>query len=183
MHKETETATFASGCFWCTEALFKRLNGIISVTSGYTGGKRENPSYEQVSTGATGHAEAIQVVFDPTIIAYDKLLDVFWRTHKPTTKNQQGMDIGTQYRSAIFYHSDEQKEKAEQSKKQLEKGGVYADPIVTELLPYTTFYPAETYHQNYYDRNKNYPYCQYVINPKLQKLLKEFKQDIKQEYQ
>lgn len=175
----TQTATFANGCFWCTEAVFKRLKGIISVLPGYTGGKRENPSYEQVSSGATGHAEAIQVIFDPEIIQYTTLLDVFWATHDPTTPNQQGADVGTQYRSAIFYHDDEQKAAAENSKQHLENTKKYPNPIITEITPFTAFYQAEDYHVDFYDRNKNYPYCKVVIDPKIQKLLKEFKNKLK----
>lgn len=178
----TELATFASGCFWCTEAIFKRLKGIISVTSGYAGGNSKDPSYEQVSTGATGHAESLQIEFDPSIIPYHHLLDIFWHTHNPTTLNQQGADRGTQYRSIIFYHSDEQKKIAENSKEELEKSGTYKDPIVTEIVPFTNFYPAEDYHKDYYDTNKSAPYCTFVIDPKIQKLLKEFGNDVKEEY-
>jgi len=134
-----ETATFAGGCFWCTEAIFKRLKGVTSVTPGYTGGQKENPSYEQVSSGTTGHAEAIQIEFDPNIISYEKLLDIFWHTHNPTTLNQQGADVGTQYRSVIFYHNEKQKELAENSKNEMEKSGTYKNPIVTEIYPFTTF--------------------------------------------
>lgn len=177
-----ETATFAGGCFWCTEAIFKRLKGVEKVESGYSGGERENPSYDQVSTGATGHTEAIEITFDPQIIPYSKLLDIFWHFHDPTTKNRQGNDVGTQYRSVIFYHSEKQKEIAEESKKQLEKDNVYKDKIVTEILPFNTFYKAEQYHQNYYDRNKDYPYCQFVIDPKISKLLKQYSTEVKEEY-
>ncbi len=177
-----EVATFAGGCFWCTEAIFKRLKGVISVTSGYSGGKRDNPSYEQVSTGATGHAEAIQIEFDPSIIPYTKLLEIFWHTHNPTTLNQQGADIGTQYRSVIFYHSDEQKKLAEQSKEELKKSEMYEDPIVTEIAPFTAFYKAEDYHKDYYEKNATAPYCTFVIDPKIQKLLKEFSNDVKEEF-
>lgn len=178
-----ETATFANGCFWCTEAIFKRLKGIQSVMSGYTGGKRENPTYEQVSTGATGHAEAVQVVFDPSVISYDKLLTIFFATHNPTTRDQQGADIGTQYRSMIFYHTAAQKKEAEQMIEKLTKEKKYPNPIVTEVVPFEAFYKAEDYHQNYYDANRSYPYCQVIIDPKVQKLLKEFSQDVKEEYQ
>ena len=178
----TDLATFACGCFWCSEAIFTHLKGVTSVTSGYTGGKRGNPSYEQVSTGATGHAEAIQIEFDPTVISYDVLLEVFWHTHNPTTLNQQGADVGTQYRSSIFYHSVEQKEAAEKSKQGLEVSGMYKDPIVTEVLPYTDFFPAEQYHKDYYEKNKNAPYCTFVIDPKIKKLLKEYSGVIKDEY-
>lgn len=179
----TETATIAGGCFWCTEAIFKRLKGVVSIKPGYAGGERENPSYDQVTTGATGHAEAIQIVFDPNVIPYEKLLDVFWATHDPTTKDQQGNDVGTQYRSAIFYHDKKQKKTAEESKEKIEKEGMYKNPIMTGIVPFTNFYKAESYHQNYYDLNKDKSYCTYVISPKIQKLLKEFKKDVKDEYQ
>lgn len=182
MENQLETATFAGGCFWCTEAIFQRLKGVLSVTPGYAGGTTPNPSYESVCSGKTGHAEAIQITFDPRQIPYEKLLDIFWHTHNPTTKNQQGNDIGTQYRSVIFYHSDTQKKKAETSKKALEQERVYDKPIVTEIVPFTTFYQAETYHLNYYDKNSQYPYCQYVISPKIQKLLKEFSTSVKEAY-
>ena len=171
---KTETATLAGGCFWCTEAIFKRLKGIISVKPGYAGGNIENPSYEQVCTGKTGHAEAIQIEFDSSIIPFEKILEVFWHTHDPTTLNQQGNDIGTQYRSAIFYHDEKQKEEAQISKEELVKERVYKNPIVTEIIPFTNFYEAENYHKDYYDRNKEYPYCNFVIDPKIQKLMREF---------
>ena len=182
MKGRMETATLAGGCFWCTEAIFKRLKGIISVVPGYSGGNVSNPSYEQVSTGETGHAEAIQINFDPEIIPYKKILDVFWHTHDPTTLNQQGNDIGTQYRSAIFYHNEKQKKEADESKSALEKERVYKSPIVTQIVPFTNFYEAENYHKDYYDRNKEYPYCNFVIDPKIQKLFHEFGKDIKEEY-
>jgi peptide-methionine (S)-S-oxide reductase len=178
----SELATFAAGCFWCTEAIFKRLKGVDSVMSGYTGGQRENPSYEQVTTGATGHAEAIQVEFDPNIIPYERLLEIFWHLHNPTTLNQQGADVGAQYRSAIFYHDEKQKEIALATKQKIEKEGIYKDPIVTEIVSYENFYPAEEYHKDYYDKNKSAPYCSFVIDPKIQKLLKEFGNDVKQVY-
>lgn len=181
-NKNLQTATFAGGCFWCTEAIFKCLKGVMSVKSGYAGGSKENPNYEEVSEGSTKHAEAIQITFDPNIIPYERLLDVFWATHNPTTLNRQGNDIGTQYRSAIFYHSNEQRQKALKSKEEMEKSAMYRDKIVTEIVPFTNFYEAEGYHQNYYDRNQEYPYCQFVINPKIQKLLKEFKKDVKEGY-
>ncbi len=169
-----EQATLANGCFWCTEAVFKRLKGIDSVTSGYTGGKTENPDYDQVSMGTTGHAEAVQVVFDPTILSYEDILDVFFATHDPTTLNAQGNDIGTQYRSAIFYHDEKQKEIA-QSKMQ--------PGFVTQIVPFTTFYPAESYHKDYYDRNRDSnPYCQVIIDPKVKKLLTKFGDKVKDEY-
>jgi peptide-methionine (S)-S-oxide reductase len=178
-----EIATVANGCFWCTEAVFKRLKGVDTVVSGYTGGTRDNPTYEQVSTGATGHAEAIQITFDPSIISYDLLLSVFFTTHDPTTLNRQGADVGTQYRSAIFYHSDAQKKAAEEKIKQLTKEGAYKDPIVTEIVRFTKFYTAENYHKDYYDANRSYPYCRVIIDPKVKKLLKEFSKDVKDEYQ
>ena len=182
MNSSLQTATFAGGCFWCTEAIFKRLNGVTSVQSGYTGGAMENPSYQDVSNGNTGHAEAIQIHFDPTIISYTSLLDVFWATHDPTTLNQQGADMGTQYRSAIFYHNEEQQQQALESKAKLEKSGMYKDPLVTEITSFTNFYPAEDYHKDYYDTNKNAPYCRLVIDPKIKKLMKTFTNEVKEEY-
>lgn len=177
-----ETATLAGGCFWCTEALFKRLRGVTKVTSGYSGGARENPNYEQVSTGATGHAEAVQVNFDPEIISYEKILEIFFHFHDPTTKDKQGNDVGTQYRSMIFYHNLDQKHVAEKVMQEVELEGKYTDPIVTMLVPFENFYPAEDYHQNYYDSNRNQGYCNFVITPKIQKLLKEYKNDVKNDY-
>jgi len=174
-----ETATFANGCFWCTEAIFARLKGVKSVLPGYAGGKIENPSYEQVCTGRTGHAEAAQIEFDPQIISYEKLLEVFWNTHDPTTLNRQGNDVGTQYRSVVFYHNDEQKQIAEKSKRNLEERNVFNDPIVTEIVPMFKFYVAEDYHQNYYQQNQDVPYCRFVIEPKIQKLLKKHGNDLK----
>lgn len=165
-----EIATLAGGCFWCTEAIFKKLKGVQSVVSGYTGGQMENPSYEKVSSGETGHAEAIQITFDPEIISFEKLLEVFWHMVDPTTLNKQGADVGTQYRSVIFYHTDEQKRVAEQSKKNMAQSGKYQNPIVTKIEPFKNFYTAEDYHQNYYERNPKTPYCQIVIDPKIQKL-------------
>ncbi|TSC88323.1 MAG: peptide-methionine (S)-S-oxide reductase [Microgenomates group bacterium Gr01-1014_7] len=166
-----ETVTFGGGCFWCTEAIFKRLKGVKSVVSGYAGGTTENPTYMQVSSGNTGHAEAIQIKFDPEIISFEKLLEVFFATHDPTTLNQQGADVGTQYRSVIFYHNDSKKQIAEKKIK---------PSFVTQIEPYKNFYPAEDYHQNYYDRNKDQnPYCTLVIDPKIQKLMKDFKKDLK----
>lgn len=182
MNKEMETTTLAGGCFWCTEAIFKRLTGVISVLPGYAGGTVENPSYEQVCKGNTGHAEATQIKFDPKKIYFGKILDIFWHTHNPTTLNRQGDDVGTQYRSIIFYHDQKQKDIAEKSKKELEKEGTYKDPIVTEIIPFTNFYAAENYHKNYYERNIDAPYCNFVIDPKISKLLKKYGQDIKEEY-
>src|SRR5262249_33266591 len=156
---EIETATLAGGCFWCTEAIFKRLKGVMSVLPGYSGGNVENPTYEQVCTGKTGHAEAIQIEFDPDKIPYEKILDVFWHTHNPTTLNRQGNDVGPQYRSAIFYHDEKQKETAEKSKEELEKSGIFKDPIVTEIAPYKTFYEAEENQKNFYESGKRPDYC------------------------
>ena len=176
----TSTATFANGCFWCTEAIFEELDGVISATSGYTGGQTENPTYKQVCGGQTGHAECLQIVFDPTKISFDELLAVFWETHDPTTLNQQGGDVGTQYRSGIFYHNDEQKTKAEKYKSELDKSGAYERPIVTEITAFTKFYPAENYHQQYFELNENNnPYCKIVIRPKLDKFRKVFKDKLK----
>jgi methionine-S-sulfoxide reductase len=169
-----ETATFASGCFWCSEALFQQLRGVKSVVSGYSGGLVENPTYEQVCSGTTGYAEAIQVQFDPKEIAFTDLLQVFWQTHDPTTLNRQGNDVGTQYRSAVFYHNDQQRKEAEEYKQQLDSSKTFSGPIVTEITQFTNFIPAEKYHQDYYKDNPNQGYCQYVIRPKVEKLRKQF---------
>lgn len=176
----TETATFANGCFWCTEAIFEELNGVISATSGYTGGQVKNPTYNQVTSGETGHAEALQIVYDPKKISFDELLEVFWETHDPTTLNRQGADVGTQYRSGVFYHNQEQKEKAEKYKAELDKSGAFDKAIVTEITAYSNFYVAEDYHQQYYENNENTnPYCRVVIRPKLEKFRKVFKDKLK----
>src|SRR3989344_5230656 len=175
-----EKATFAGGCFWCTEAIFKRLRGVKTVESGYSGGEMDNPNYSAVSEGNTGHAEAVQISFDAKIIPYGKLLEVFWATHDPTTLNMQGNDIGTQYRSAIFFHSNKQKEIAEKSFLIHQRS--YKDKIVTEIKPFEKFYKAEDYHQNYYDNNQSYPYCSFVIAPKVKKLLEKFGKEVKEEY-
>ena len=180
--KNLEIATLANGCFWCTEAIFSRVKGIKSVIPGYSGGSTNNPSYEQVCTGITGHAEAIQIEFDSKIISFEKILDIFWHTHDPTTLNRQGNDIGTQYRSAIFYHDDNQKNIAEKLKKELEKEDVFKNPIVTEITPFSKFYPAENYHKEYFENNRNAPYCSFVIDPKIQKLLQKYSDKIKKEY-
>jgi peptide-methionine (S)-S-oxide reductase len=177
-----ETATLATGCFWCSEAVFQRLEGVKSVLPGYTGGRVDNPSYDDVCTGRTGHAEAAQIEFDPDVISFEKLLDVFWHTHDPTTLNRQGNDVGTQYRSAIFYHNEKQKEIAEKSKKEIGSSGVYRDPIVTEITPFKRFFVAEDYHKNYYEQNQDAGYCRFVIAPKIQKLFKNYKNDLKGEY-
>ena len=168
---KTESATFGGGCFWCMEAVFERLPGVKSVTSGFAGGHTANPTYEQVCTGDTGHAEVTQIEFDPAKISYEKLLDVFWQAHDPTTLNRQGADEGTQYRSIILYHSEAQKLAAEKSKAGAQNN--FKHPIVTEIVPFTKFYQAEGYHQKFYDQNTNYGYCQVVIAPKLRKLEKE----------
>ncbi len=177
---KTEIATLANGCFWCSEAIFSRLKGVKSVLPGYSGGKVENPSYDDVCTGRTGHAEAAQIEFDPTVISFEKLLDVFWHTHDPTTLNRQGNDVGTQYRSAIFYHNDEQRKIAENSKRGLDDRGIYKDPIVTEIMPFKKFYVAENYHKKYYEQHQDAPYCRYVIDPKIHKLLNQYGKDIKE---
>jgi peptide-methionine (S)-S-oxide reductase len=169
-----EQVTLGSGCFWCTEAVFEQLKGVKSAVSGYSGGHAANPTYEQVCTGATGHAEVVQVTFDPAEISFTDILRVFWQTHDPTTPNRQGHDVGTQYRSAIFYHNDRQRKLAEEYKRQLDASGTFAAPIVTEITPFENFYPAEQYHQEYFDRNPGQGYCQSVIRPKVEKFRKEF---------
>jgi peptide-methionine (S)-S-oxide reductase len=180
---QSATATLAGGCFWCTEAIFKRLQGVISVKSGYAASQVANPSYKQVCTGTTGAAEAVQITFDPTLISYESILDVFFGTHDPTTLNRQGNDAGTQYRSAVYYHNDEQKETALAVKAALEKSGAYKHPVVTEISPFSNFYPAEDYHDDYYDSNRSAPYCMMVIDPKVRKLLKTHGNELKAEYQ
>ena len=178
--EQIDTATFANGCFWCTEAIFEQLNGVVKVASGYAGGQVENPTYKQVCTGETGHAECIQITYEPGKISFDELLEVFWETHDPTTLNRQGADVGTQYRSAVFYHNAEQKEKAERYKEELNKSGAFKDPVVTEVVPMDKFYVAENYHQEYYANNKNTnPYCAVVIRPKLEKFKKVFANKLK----
>jgi peptide-methionine (S)-S-oxide reductase len=167
--KKLETATFGTGCFWCTEAIFERLDGVEKVISGYSGGHIKNPSYKEVCTGTTGHAEVIRIYFDPEVISYEELLDVFWQTHDPTTLNRQGNDVGTQYRSVIFYHNEEQKKIAEKSKQEMDHSGTFADPIVTEISPLINFYEAENYHQDYFENNPNQPYCSVIIAPKVKK--------------
>lgn len=180
--QQIEKATLAGGCFWCTEAIFKRINGITKVTSGYTGGQRPDPTYAQVSTGVTGHTEAIQLEFDPEVISYTKILDIFWHLVDPTTLNQQGADVGTQYRSVILYHNEQQRDLAEKSRQSMEESKYYSSPIVTEIGPLQTFYSAEDYHQNYFDNNPAQPYCSLVINPKIQKLVELYNADVKEEY-
>ena len=183
MNKENEnrleTATFGAGCFWCVEAVFQQLKGVKSVTSGYSGGHVKNPAYREVTSGNTGHAEAVQIKFDPEQISFRQLLEVFWKTHDPTTLNRQGPDIGPQYRSAIFYHNEEQKRIAEESKNEMDRSGYYNNPIVTEIEPFTNFYVAEDYHQDYYESNPNQPYCRMWIDPKMKKLQEQFGQYLK----
>ena len=169
-----EQITLASGCFWCTEAVFQQLKGVKSAVSGYSGGKLANPTYEQVCSGNTGHAEVLQVSYDPSQLSFTDVLRVFWQTHDPTTLNQQGHDVGTQYRSAIFYHNERQRKLAEEYKKQLDASGTFSAPIVTEIVPFEKFYPAEQYHQQYYEQNPGQRYCEYVIRPKVEKFRKEF---------
>jgi peptide-methionine (S)-S-oxide reductase len=169
-----ELATFGGGCFWCTEAIFQQLEGVESVVSGYSGGTVKDPSYEEISTGRTGHAEAVQIHYDPEKINYEELVEVFFKTHDPTTLNRQGNDIGTQYRSVIFYHSEEQKASVERIKAELDTAEIWNAPIVTEIAPFSEFFPAEDYHQNFYRQNPNQGYCRLIIRPKLQKLEKLF---------
>jgi peptide-methionine (S)-S-oxide reductase len=176
---ETKQATLAAGCFWCTEAVFQRIDGVLSMIPGYAGGDTKDPTYREVAAGNTGHAEVAQIEYDPDKISFEDLLEVFWYTHNPTTLNRQGNDVGTQYRSAIFYHDQEQKQIAERSKQKLEEKEAYDDPIVTTLEPLEKFYPAEDYHKNYYDNNRMQPYCMVVINPKISKLRKKFADKLK----
>ncbi|WP_162428109.1 peptide-methionine (S)-S-oxide reductase MsrA [Pontibacter pudoricolor] len=177
-----EIATFGNGCFWCTEAVFQQLKGVEKVASGYAGGHVENPTYEQVCSATTGHAEVLQITYDPQQISYEELLRVFWETHDPTTLNRQGNDVGPQYRSVIFYHNEEQKQLAEKYKLALEESGAFDDPIVTTIEPLTNYYPAEKYHQDYFLRNGSQPYCAFVVRPKVEKFRKVFKDKLKPEY-
>lgn len=181
-NNEIELATLANGCFWCTEAIFKQIKGVKSLTPGYTGGILGNPSYEEVCTGKSGHAEAVQIEFDPKMTSFEKILDIFWNTHDPTTLNRQGDDVGTQYRSAIFYHNEIQREIAEKSKRDIENKNIYKDPVVTEIIPFKQFYVAENYHKDYYNKNMDVPYCNFVIAPKLDKLRNKYGKEIKDEY-
>lgn len=179
--KELKKATFGAGCFWCVEAVFQRLKGVSEVQSGYIGGHTENPTYRDICTGETGHAEVIQFSYDEDLISFEELLEVFWSTHDPTTLNQQGADKGTQYRSAIFYHDDEQQKIAQHSKTNVAPA-LWEDPIVTEITEASTFYPAEVYHQGYYNSHRSAPYCFVVINPKVAKLKEKFAHKLKEEY-
>lgn len=172
-------ATLGNGCFWCTEAVFQQLNGVHKVTSGYSGGAITNPTYKQVCTGTTGHAECLQIEYDASIISFEELLEVFWKTHDPTTLNRQGNDVGTQYRSVIFFHNDEQKKIAEEYIAQLTANHTYSNPIVTTLEKFTVFYPAEDYHNNYFNLHGGEPYCQLVVRPKVEKFVKMFKDKLK----
>lgn len=174
-----EEAIFGGGCFWCTEAVFKELKGVTVVESGYSGGHIKNPSYKEVCTGSTGHAEVIKISFDPTVIGFDQLLEVFFLTHDPTTLNRQGADVGTQYRSAVFYTTEKQKEIAETVINELNRKQVYPSPIVTEVTKFEVFYPAENYHQDYFERNGSQPYCRFIIQPKMDKFRKTFKDLLK----
>lgn len=180
IENKTHKATLAGGCFWCTEAVIARLEGVLSVTPGYIGGDLKNPTYRDICSGATGHAEAIEIVYDPTKISFEELLEVHLKTHDPTTLNRQGGDTGTQYRSAIFFHDRDQERAARAVIEAFEKEGVYRDPIVTEVSPASVFYPAETYHQDYYDNNPDTGYCQMVITPKVNKLRSLFPQRLRQ---
>lgn len=174
-----EIATLGNGCFWCTEAVFQRLEGVEKVVSGYSGGDMANPDYNTVCTGVTGHAECLEITYDSKKLSFEVVLEVFWQTHDPTTLNRQGNDEGSQYRSVIFYHKDTQKEIAEKYKAQLDASGIFNKPIVTTLEPYTKFYPAESYHQDYFNQNSNAPYCQFVVKPKLEKFKKNFSAKLK----
>ncbi len=176
-----ETAVFGSGCFWCTEAVFQRLDGVLSVESGYAGGNTENPSYEEVCSGRTGHAEVCRITYDSNVVSFDELLEVFWKTHDPTTLNKQGNDTGTQYRSVIFFNGEAQKEKAEYYKRELNASGAWKDPVVTEISPLVNFYRAEEYHHDYFNRNPFQGYCAFVIAPKVEKFKKVFHDKIKEE--
>lgn len=174
-----DTATFGTGCFWCTEAIFQQLDGVEKVTSGYSGGTVANPTYEEVCSKTTGHAECLNIVYDPKKISFDELLEIFWQVHDPTTLNRQGADVGPQYRSVIFWHNEEQRARASKYKTELDKSGAFDKPIVTTLEKFTVFYPAEAYHQNYYRNNPGQGYCQFVIRPKVEKFEKVFKNKLK----
>mgnify|MGYP001120852822 CR=1 FL=1 len=172
-------ATFGSGCFWCTEAVFQDVEGVESVVSGYTGGHIKNPAYREVCSGRTGHAEVVQITYNPDLISFDELLEIFWKTHDPTTLNRQGADVGTQYRSAVFYHDNEQQQLAEAYKQKLDESEAFNDPVVTEISPLEIFYPAEEHHQNYYKNNPEQGYCSFVIRPKVDKFKQVFSEKLK----
>lgn len=177
-----DTATFGAGCFWCVEAVFQRMNGVVGVASGYSGGAIKNPSYKEICTGRTGHAEVVQVYFNSEVVTFKELLEVFWVAHDPTTLNRQGNDVGTQYRSVIYYHSEEQQHLAELYKKKLNDEKAFDNPVVTEISPFTIFYKAEDYHQNYFNENGSQPYCSFVVAPKVDKFKKVFADKVKPEY-
>lgn len=182
-NKTLAEATFGAGCFWCVEAIFEEVKGVKSVVAGYAGGEIVNPSYKEVSSGTTGHAEVTRITYDPSVVSYEQLLEVLWHTHNPTTKNRQGADVGPQYRSVIFYHNEEQKKLAEQSLKKTDKSGLWEDPIVTKIEPLKNYSEAENYHQNFFDNNPNHPYCSVVIAPKLKKFRQEFSHLLKEKKQ
>ena len=177
--KQIEKATLGSGCFWCTEAVFSEIRGVIKVTPGYSGGRLANPTYEQVSTGTTGHAEAVQIMFDPSVISFREILEVFFAMHDPTTLNRQGADVGTQYRSVVFHHTSRQKTTAEKLIKELNNAKVYDTPIMTQIQPFTAFYTAEDHHKDYFKRHPEQPYCRLVIAPKLAKLRADYREKLK----
>ncbi len=179
--KKMELATFGGGCFWCVEAVFQRMKGVEKVVSGYAGGTTENPTYEQICTGRTGHAEVVQITYDPDEAQFKDLLEVFWKTHDPTTLNRQGADVGTQYRSVIFYHNEDQKKIAEEYKEKLDKSGIFKNPIVTQIEPFTKMYVAEDYHQNYFNLNPRNPYCQTVVKSKVDKFREIFRDKMKED--
>lgn len=179
---KTETAILALGCFWCSEAIFLRLKGVLQVVPGYTGGDSANPTYDEVCDIDTGHVEAVSITFDPAIISYSTILEVFWHIHDPTTRNKQGNDVGPQYRSVIFYCSEEQKEVALRVRNEIEKAAVYTNPLVTEIVPAKTYYPAESFHRNYYQKNESIPYCSIVIDPKIEKLLAQYGTLVRDEF-
>lgn len=182
-NKTLAEATFGAGCFWCVEAIFEEVKGVKSVVAGYAGGEIVDPSYKEVSSGTTGHAEVTRITYDPSVVSYEQLLEVLWHTHNPTTKNRQGADVGPQYRSVIFYHNEEQKKLAEQSLKKTDKSGLWEDPIVTKIEPLKNYSEAENYHQNFFDNNPNHPYCSVVIAPKLKKFRQEFSHLLKEKKQ
>jgi len=179
MEKELKKATLGGGCFWCTEAVYKELKGVVDVVPGYSGGSIKNPAYREVCTGRTGHAEVVQISYNPEVVSYKEILEVFFMTHDPTTLNRQGNDVGTQYRSAVFYHDEYQKETAEEVIRYFEKENIYNQPIVTEVAPFETFYKAEDYHKDYFERNEDQPYCQFIVAPKVAKFKKIFKNKMK----
>jgi peptide-methionine (S)-S-oxide reductase len=177
--KKRDTATFGSGCFWCTEAVFQQIKGVDTVVSGYSGGSVKNPTYKEICTGTTGHAEVLNIIYDPAVVSFSDLLLMFWYSHDPTTLNKQGNDVGPQYRSVIFYHNEQQKKEAEFYKNKLDSEKVFTKPIVTEITAFDKFYPAEDYHQNYYNEHGAQPYCMYIIRPKLEKFKKAFADKLK----